>query len=102
MLSEQISNSQDYLRVQSQSLVFVDSSDKSVEYSRLLNQSISLGSAFSATDNLGNTYSLRKELIKAGQVKSQLWRSTVTNAGTLTSVTISWTTNVTVFSRVGT
>ena len=59
-----------------------------------------VGSSFSVTDNLGNTYGLEKEQINTGNVKGQLWRASVTNAGTLTTVTISWTTNVTAKAAV--
>jgi len=70
-----------------------------------------VGSAFGVTDGgtASITWTLEKEQINAGNVKSQLWRGNVTAGGTLTDITISWTTNVTAkaavagwFSGVGT
>ncbi len=68
-----------------------------------------VGSAFSINDNLGNTYSQVKEQINTGNSKAQLWKAPVTSAGSITSITISWTTNITAkaavaaeFSDVGT
>jgi len=55
------------------------------------------GSAHSVT-HVGTasiTWTLEKEQINTGNVKSQLWRGNVTGAGTVTSITISWTTDVT-------
>jgi hypothetical protein len=68
------------------------------------------GSAFGVTDNLGNTYTQDKEQIQTtGGVKTQLWVAPVTVGGTLTAITIAWTTNVTAkalaaaeFSGIGT
>lgn len=53
------------------------------------------GSAHTCTDNLGNTYTLEKTQTNAGNCVGYLFRSTVTIAGSLTSATASWTTNVT-------
>lgn len=59
------------------------------------------GSAFGVTDNLGNIYSLVKEQIQTtGGVKTQLWSAPVTTGGSITSITISWTTNVTAKAAV--
>ncbi len=69
------------------------------------------GSAFGVTDGgtASITWTLEKEQINAGNVKTQFWRGNVTAGGTLTDLTISWTTNVTAkaavagwFSGVGT
>ena len=52
------------------------------------------GSGFGITDNLGNTYGLVKEQINTGNVKTQLWRAPITTGGTLTTITVTWTTDV--------
>lgn len=54
-----------------------------------------VGSAFSVNDNLGNSYSLVKEKINTGHVKTQIWMAPVTTGGSITSITIAWTTNIT-------
>jgi hypothetical protein len=54
-----------------------------------------IGSGFSCVDNLGNTYTLVEEVINSGNCKVQLWRALITVGGTLTSITMSWTTNIT-------
>lgn len=59
-----------------------------------------VGSNYSVTDNLGNTYSQVSEAVNAGNVKAQLWRATGITGGTLTSITISWTTNATAKAMV--
>lgn len=59
-----------------------------------------VGSAFGITDNLGNTYTQVKEQINAGNVKTQLWAAPVTVGGSITSITIAWTTNVTAKAAV--
>jgi hypothetical protein len=59
-----------------------------------------VGTLHAVTDNLGNTYSLRRTDENPGQVRSQLWRSTITTGGTLTSITESWTTNITAKAMV--
>lgn len=70
-----------------------------------------IGSAFGVTDGgtASITWTQEKEQINTGAVKSQLWRGNATAGGTLTDITISWTTNVTAkaavagwFSGVGT
>jgi hypothetical protein len=69
-----------------------------------------VGSDFSVSDNLGNTYALVKEQINAANVKTQLWRATIGGGGTLLDdITISWISNITAkagvageFSGVGT
>lgn len=69
------------------------------------------GSAHGITDTgtAAITWTLEKEQINTGNVKTQLWRGVCTSGGTLTNVQISWTTNVTAkamvvgwFSGVGT
>lgn len=59
-----------------------------------------VGSAFGITDNLGNAYSLVKEQIQTGKVKTQLWAAPVTVGGSITSITVAWTTNVTAKAAV--
>lgn len=59
-----------------------------------------VGSAFGIIDNLGNTYTLVKETVQAGEAKAQLWSAPVTTGGSITSITISWTTNVTAKAAV--
>lgn len=54
-----------------------------------------VGTAFGCVDNLGNTYSLRHTVLNSGNVKVLIFTAPVTAAGTLTSQTISWTTNIT-------
>lgn len=55
-----------------------------------------VGSGFGITDNLGNTYSqVGSTQVLAGAVKTQLWRAPVTTGGSITTITISWTTNIT-------
>lgn len=54
-----------------------------------------VGSGFSCTDSLGNTYSLRATGTLAANCKCLYFRSTITTGGTLTSITVSWTTNIT-------
>lgn len=70
-----------------------------------------VGSAFGVTHGgtASITWTLEKENIFATNAKAQLWRGLVTAGGTLTDITISWTTNVTAkaavagwFSGVGT
>jgi len=68
-----------------------------------------VGSAFGCTDNLTNTYTLQKTQVNAGQCKALLFAAPITTGGTLTTITVSWTTNVTAkaaasaeFSDVGT
>ena len=58
------------------------------------------GSAHGITDNLGNTYSLVKEQINTANVKTQLWRAPVTTGGSITTITVAWTTNVTAKAAV--
>src|SRR3972149_4274274 len=53
------------------------------------------GSAFGVSDNLGNVYTLQKEHRNVNSVKTQLWSAPVTVGGSITTITISWTTNVT-------
>ena len=59
-----------------------------------------VGSAYSVTDNLGNIYTSVKEQVNTGAVKTRLWRAPVTVGGTLTTQTISWTTNATAKAAV--
>lgn len=59
-----------------------------------------VGSAFGVTDSLGNTYSLIKEQINTGDVKTQLWSAPVTTGGLLATITVAWTTNVTAKAAV--
>jgi hypothetical protein len=58
------------------------------------------GSAFSATDNLGNVYELVREEPFASFVKTQLWRAANIVGGTLTTITVSWTTALTAKAAV--
>src|SRR6266576_5223688 len=53
------------------------------------------GSAYGCGDNLGNTYSIIQETLNAGAVRTILFRAPITVGGTLTTVTVSWTTNIT-------
>lgn len=53
------------------------------------------GSGFTCADNLGNTYTLRNSTINAGNARAYLFESIVSVAGTLTSITASWTSSVT-------
>jgi hypothetical protein len=60
-----------------------------------------VGSAFGIVDNLGNTYTqVGATAQTAGAIKSQLWRAPVTAGGSITSITISWTTNITAKAAV--
>jgi hypothetical protein len=70
-----------------------------------------VGSAFGVTHagTAAITWTQVKEQINVGNAKAQLWNGHVTAGGTVTSVTIAWTTNVTAkaavlgwFSGVGT
>jgi len=69
-----------------------------------------VGSGYSVADNLGNTYSVVEgPTVQSGAVKTTLWRAPITTGGTLTTITVSWTTNATAkaavsgeFSGVGT
>lgn len=54
-----------------------------------------VGSAFSCSDNLGNTYALQKTTVNAGHCKVLLFSGPVVTGGTLTAITVQWTTNVT-------
>lgn len=54
-----------------------------------------VGTAFGCVDNLGNTYTLQTTIALTGSVKTMIFTAPVTSAGTLTSQTISWTTDAT-------
>lgn len=59
-----------------------------------------VGSAFGCTDNLGNTYTLQNTGTAAGSGKAMLFTAPVTAGGTLTTITVAWTTNVTAKAAV--
>lgn len=60
-----------------------------------------VGSGFGITDNLGNTYTqVGSTATNAGNVKTQLWRAPVTSGGSITSIVIAWTTNITAKAAV--
>jgi hypothetical protein len=60
-----------------------------------------VGSGYSVTDNLGNTYTQAGSTItQAGSVKTMLFVAPVTTGGTLTTQTVSWTTNATAKAAV--
>ena len=60
-----------------------------------------VGSAFGITDNLGNTYAqVGTTEVVAGNVKTQLWRAPVTAGGSITTITVAWTTNITAKAAV--
>lgn len=55
-----------------------------------------VGSAFGITDNLGNTYiRIGNQAVTGTQVKTTLWIAAVTIGGSITTITMSWTTNIT-------
>jgi hypothetical protein len=60
-----------------------------------------VGSAFGVTDDLGNTYTqVGTTTVNAGAVKTQLWAAPVTVGGSITSITIAWTTSITAKAAV--
>jgi hypothetical protein len=53
------------------------------------------GTAFGCTDNLGNSYAVVHAVTNSNGVETRLFKATVTAAGTLTTQTVAWTTNLT-------
>jgi hypothetical protein len=53
------------------------------------------GSSFGITDNLGNTYALVRQEVLATFINTQLWRASNIAGGTLTTITVAWTTALT-------
>lgn len=65
--------------------------------------------AWAASDSLGNTYTIEENNVTGSNIRTILFRGTVTIGGTITFVKVSWTTNATAkamsaaeFSGVGT